>query len=243
MLCLRARCCCVTRSRLTEERALSSRQLMLVHSKMLRWLARPLLPKGWTAGGFKTSGAVEAQRASLQTLGNGLSVLGIFSFLCKSVSSATLYFARDLFSTSGNFEAIMFLATTLTVQAIPSAMTLLLLSRFHFSGRGKSGGTLMKSLLPQGHAMVALSSDSSDAAARSSEELASENTRLKAELKESSEQTRRLREEMERVKAGHLQHQADISRLQMESSEQARRLQEENQRLRAAVASLQLQQA
>ena len=77
----RARCCCVTRSRLTEERALSSRQLMLVHSKMLRWLARPLLPKGWTAGGFKTSGDLEAQRVSLQTLGNRLAGLGIFSFL------------------------------------------------------------------------------------------------------------------------------------------------------------------
>jgi hypothetical protein len=233
----------VTRSRLTEERALSSRQLMLVHSKTLRWLARPLLPKGWTAGGFKTSGAVEAQRASLQALGNGLSALGIFSFLCKSVSSATLFFARDLFSTSGNFEAIVFLATTLAVQAIPSAMTLLLLSRFHFSGGGESGGTLMKSLLPHGDAMVVLSSDSTDAAARSSEELASENTRLKAELKESSEQTRRLRQEMERLKADHLQHQSDVSRLQTESSEHARRLQDENQRLRAAVASLQLQRA
>ena len=182
MLCLRARCCCVTRSRLTEERALSSRQLMLVHSKMLRWLARPLLPKGWTAGGFKTSGAVEAQRASLQTLGNGLSVLGIFSFLCKSVSSATLYFARDLFSTSGNFEAIMFLATTLTVQAIPSAMTLLLLSRFHFSDGGDSRGTLMQSLLSREDVSLALSSDSAAAAASSQQaQLASDNARLQEE--------------------------------------------------------------
>ena len=111
---------------------------MLVHSKMLQWLARPLLPKGWTAGGFKTSGDVEAQRVSLQTLGNRLAGLGIFSFLCKCVSSATSYFARDVFApASGHFKAIMFLATTLTVQAIPSAMTLLLLSRFHFSGGAK----------------------------------------------------------------------------------------------------------
>ena len=100
----------------------------------------------------------------------------------------------------------------------------------------------MKSLLPHGDAMVALSSDSSDTAT-SSEQLASENTRLKAELKESSEQTRRLREEIERLKAGHSQHQSDISRLQMESLERARRLQEENQHLRAAVTSLQLQHA
>ena len=139
----------MTRSRLTEERALSSRQLMLVHSKMLRWLARPLLPKGWTAGGFKTSGDVEAQRVSLETLGNRLAGLGIFSFLCKCVSSATSYFARDIATASGNFEAIMFLATTLTVQAIPSVVTLMLLSRFHFSGGGGGGsnGTIMQSLL------------------------------------------------------------------------------------------------
>jgi hypothetical protein len=152
---MRVRCCCVTRSRLTEERALSSRQLMLVHSKMLRWLARPLLPKGWTAGGFKTSGDAEAQRVSLQTLGNRLAGLGIFSFLCKCVSSATLYFARDIATASGNFEAITFLATTLTVQAIPSVVTLMLLSRFHFSGGGGgSNGTIMQSLLEEENARL-----------------------------------------------------------------------------------------
>jgi hypothetical protein len=52
----------------------------------------------------------------------------------RVVSSATSYFARDMFApASGNFEAIMFLATTLIVQAIPSAMTLLLLSRLNRS--------------------------------------------------------------------------------------------------------------
>ncbi len=216
MLCLRARCCCVTRSRLTEERALSSRQLMLVHSKMLRWFARPLLPKGWTAGGFKTSGDVEAQRMSLQTLGNRLAGLGIFSFLCKCVSSATSYFARDLFApASGSFEAIMFLATTLTVQAIPSAMTLLLLSRFHFSGGGESRGTLMQSLLSREDVSLALPSDSSAAAASSQQEqLASDNARLQ--------------EENARLKAGDLQKASDNARLQ-----------EENARLRAQVAALQ----
>jgi hypothetical protein len=91
---------------------------MLVHSKLLRWLARPLLRKGWTAGGFKTSGDAEAQRASLQALGR-LAGLGIFSFLCKCVSSATSYFVRDaLGPASGNFEAVMFLVTNLMVQAV-----------------------------------------------------------------------------------------------------------------------------
>jgi uncharacterized small protein (DUF1192 family) len=214
VLCLRARCCRVTRSRLTEERALSSRQLMLVHSKMLRWLARPLLPKGWTAGGFKTSGDVEAQRVSLQALGNRLAGLGIFSFLCKCVSSATSYFARDVFApASVNFEAIMFLATTLTVQAIPSAMTLLLLSRFHFSGDGERKGTLMQSLLPRED--VSLQSDSAATAASNHQsQLASDNARLQ--------------EEIARLKAGEAQKASDNARLQ-----------EENARLKAQMPTLQ----
>jgi hypothetical protein len=199
----------VTRSRLTEERALSSRQLMLVHSKMLRWLARPLLPKEWTAGGFKTSGDAEAQRVSLQTLGNRLAGLGIFSFLCKCMSSATSYFAPA----SGNFEAIMFLITTLTVQAIPSAMTLLLLSRFHFGGGGKSRGTLMQSLLSREDVSLALSSDSAAATASSQQaQLASD--------------VAWLRDEIVRLKAGDAQKAHDIARLQ-----------EENARLRAGVAT------
>ncbi len=74
---------------LTEERALSRRQLMLVHSPLLRWLARPLFLKGWTAGSFKTSGEVDAQRVALQTLGTRLAVLSITSSLCKSASAAT----------------------------------------------------------------------------------------------------------------------------------------------------------
>jgi uncharacterized small protein (DUF1192 family) len=206
----------MTRSRLTEEQALSSRQLMLVHSKILRWLARPLLPKGWTAGGFKTSGDAEAQRVSLQTLGNRLAGLGIFSFLCKCVSSATSYFARDLFApVSGNFEAILFLATTLTVQAIPSAMTLLLLSRFHFSGCGERKGTLMQSLLSREDVSVALSSDYAAAAASSQQaQLASDNARLQ--------------DEIARLKAGEAQKASDVARLQ-----------EENARLRAQMTASQ----
>jgi hypothetical protein len=45
-------------------------------------------------------GIVEAQRVSLQTLGSHLAGLGVFSFLCKCVSSATSYFARDIATTS-----------------------------------------------------------------------------------------------------------------------------------------------
>jgi len=131
---------CLTRSRLTEERALSRRQLMLVHAPFLRWLARPLLPKGWTASGFKTSGEVDAQRVALQTLGTRLAVLSIISFLCKSASVAASYLARDQIATSAQLESVIFLATTFAVQAVPSAVTLLLLSRFHFSRGGGGGG-------------------------------------------------------------------------------------------------------
>ncbi len=183
---------------------LSSRQLMLVHSKTLRWLARPLLPEGWTASALKTSGDVEAHRASVQTLGNQLAGLGVFSFLCKCVSSATSYFSRDLFESSGNVEAIEYLITTLMVQAIPSAMTLLFLGRFHSSNSSASRGTLMQSLLTRDDVSVAVPSDS---AARDSgqshhaSQLASDNTRLQAELKASLEQIRLLQEEVALLKA------------------------------------------
>ena len=77
----------------------------------------------------------------------------------------------------------MFLATTLTVQAIPSAMTLLLLSRFYFSGGGERKGTLMQSLLPREDVSLALPSDSAAAAASSREaQLASDNARLQEEI-------------------------------------------------------------
>jgi hypothetical protein len=196
---------------------------MLVHSKILRWLARPLLPKGWTAGGFKTSGDIEAQRVSLQTLGNRLAGLGIFSFLCKCVSSATSYFARDVFaSASGNFEAIIFLATTLTVQAIPSAMTLLLLSRFHFSGSGGSNGTLMQSLLSRDDVSLALSSESAAAAASSQQaQHAPAVARLQEEIAKKASENARLQEE-------NVQKASDNIRLQ-----------EENARLRAQLAASQ----
>jgi hypothetical protein len=107
---------CLTRSRLTEERALSRRQLMLVHAPFLRWLARPLLPKGWTASGFKTSGEVDAQRVALRTLGTRLAVVSIISFLCKSASVAASYFARDQIAASAQLESVIFLATTFAVQ-------------------------------------------------------------------------------------------------------------------------------
>jgi hypothetical protein len=53
----------------------------LVHSALLRWLARPLLPKGWAAGSFQTAGHMEAQRVALQKLGTRLAALSTASFL------------------------------------------------------------------------------------------------------------------------------------------------------------------
>ena len=191
---------CLTRSRLTEERALSRRQLMLVHAPFLRWLARPLLPKGWTASGFKTSGEVDAQRVALRTLGTRLAVVSIISFLCKSASVAASYFARDQIAASAQLESVIFLATTFAVQAVPSAVTLLLLSRFHFSSGGGGGGALMQSLLTREGVSVQVSSDSAAADARRGQqatELAAEVSRLQAEAqqqKAKAEQASRLQE-------------------------------------------------
>ena len=117
---------------------------MLVHSVFLRWLARPLLPKGWAAGSFQTVGQVEAQRVALQKLGTRLAALSIASFLCKCASSAAAYFGRGRTEQS---ESVVYLVTVLTVQAVPCSLTLLLLHRYHFGGGGSSHGSIMQSLL------------------------------------------------------------------------------------------------
>jgi hypothetical protein len=206
---------CLTRSRLTEERALSRRQLMLVHAPFLRWLARPLLPKGWTASGFKTSGEVDAQRVALRTLGTRLAVVSIISFLCKSASVAASYFARDQIAASAQLESVIFLATTFAVQAVPSAVTLLLLSRFHFSGGG-GGGALMQSLLTREGVPVQVSSDSAAADARRGQqatELAAEVSRLQAEAQQQKAQ---LQQSNQALQQANLRSQEEIAQLRLQ---------------------------
>jgi hypothetical protein len=230
-LCLDAAMCPVylTRSRLTEERALSRRQLMLVHSPFLRWLARPLLPKGWTASGFKTAGEVDVQRVELRTLGTRLAVVSILSFLCKSASVAASYFARDAIANSAQLESVIFLATALAVQAVPSAMTLLLLGRFHFS-RGSDGsdgsGALMQSLLTRDGVSVAMASDSEAAAARQGQQArdhAAEVSRLQAEVQQ-------LRAKGEQLEQSHRKVQETNQKLEQSH----RKVQETNQMLEQA---------
>jgi hypothetical protein len=180
---------------------------MLVHSPFLRWLARPLLPKGWTASGFKTAGEVDAQRVALRILGTRLAVVSILSFLFKSASVAVSYFARDVIADSAQLESIIFLATALAVQAVPSAVTLLLLGRFHFSrgSDGSSSGALMQSLLTRDGVSVAVASDSEASAARQGQqatELAAEVSRLQAEnahLRAKAEQASRLEQSHQRL--------------------------------------------
>ena len=150
----------MTRGRLTDERALSKPQLMLVHSNVLRRLARPLLPDGWSAGSFQTAGEVDTQRRALETLGARLAGLSIASFLCKCISSATVYFAGRQVEQSAS---VVFLVTVLSVQAVPSVVTLLLLDRFHFGGGG--GGSLMQSLLTRDGTAGAGASECGDRAA------------------------------------------------------------------------------
>jgi len=193
---------CLMRSRLTEERVLSPLQLMMVHSKILRCLARPLLPKGWTAGSFKTSGEVNEQRVALRTLGGRLAAVSILSFLCKSASVAISYLARDSIEKSQQLESIIFLVTTLAVQAVPSTLTLLLLHRFYFSRSSGGRGTFMQSLLTHEGVPVAGSSDSPIAAAQrdhfATEHLADENARLHAEVRRLQAENSQLRLDMAR---------------------------------------------
>ena len=207
---------------------------MLVQSPFLRWLARPMLPKGWTASSFKTAGEVDAQRVALQTLGTRLALVGILSFLCKSASVATSYFARDQIAGSAQLESIIFLATTLAVQAVPSAVTLLLLIRLHFSRSSQSRGALMQSLLTREGVSVAVSVESSSATAARSE-LAAEITRLQAEvqhLRAKAEQASRQQEEIAQLRAQMTKMQRSNQKVEQANE----RSQEENMQLRLDVA-------
>ncbi len=89
---------------------------------------------------------------ALQTLGTRLAALSIASFLCKCVSTATAYFGRGQLEQS---ESIRYLVTVLSVQAVPSCVTLLLLQRYHFGSSSGSSGTLMHSLLTHDGAATA----------------------------------------------------------------------------------------
>ena len=240
---------CLTRSRLTEERTLSRRQLMMVHSPFMRWLARPLLPKGWTASGFKTAGEVDVQRVALRTLGTRLAVVSILSFMCKSASVAASYFARHVIADSAQLESIIFLATTLAVQAVPSAMMLLLLGRFHFSRGSDSRGALMQTLLTREGVSVAVAYDSEVAAARQGQqatEHAAEVFRLQAEvqqLRAKAEQACRLQEEnaQQRAQMATLQQSHQKVQEANQKLEQSNlKLEQANQRSQDEVAQLRL---
>jgi len=119
---------------------------------------------------------VDAQRQALQALGTRLAVLSIVSFLCKSASAATSYFAQQQLDAFDGAQSIIFLVTVLSVQGLPSLITLLLLYRFHF-GRGSSGqASLMQSLLTHQGTLTVAHSDC-DAAAASQDLQAAERAR------------------------------------------------------------------
>jgi hypothetical protein len=172
------------------------------------------------------------QRVALQTLGTRLAVVSIVSFLCKGVSVAISYFGRHLIADSAQLGSIMFLATTLAVQAVPSAVTLLLLNRFLFSQRSEGSGVTMQSLLTHASVSVSVSSDSAAAAARQSgqaPDLAAENAMLRAEIMQlNAEQASRLHEETEKLRA-------QVSKLQLSSQKS----QEENAQQKAEMANMQ----
>ncbi len=100
-------------------------------------------------------------------------------------------------------------------------MTLLLLSRFHFSGGGKSRSTLMQSLMSREDVSLALSSDFAATAASRKQvqhppdvaRLQKESARLKAQK---ASDNARLQDENARLKAGEAQKASDNARLQEE---------------------------
>ncbi len=187
---------------LTEERSLSRIQLMLVHSHILRSLARPLLPKHWKAGNFKTQGEMDVRRVALQTLGTRLTVLSVFSFACKSASVAAAYFAKTDFAESAQLEPVVFLATIIAVQVVPSFCTLLLLGKFALNMSNTGSSALMQSLISVEGSSIALPDRVS---------LSHQSTDREAEIL-------RLRAENAQLQSQNLQQQEELEALRMDMS-------------------------
>jgi hypothetical protein len=136
----------------------------------------------------------------------------------ERVSGHVLQFTRDD-TNHPELQSILFLLTTLAVQAVPSAVTLLLLWR-HFLDRVSDGsGSLMQSLLTHGvqspddqlHSKVVAARQGKNATELAAEvsELRNENAGLRAK----AEQVSLLQEEIAQLKAKSLEENAQLKAL------------------------------
>ena len=96
------------------------------------------IPPSWQPSQYQTTGDLELWRGSLRQLGTELAVISVCSFACKAVLVSLSYFDK-LQEGSSLYLSL----STLLVEALPTLITIVLLTRYHgrsaFAARGAVG--------------------------------------------------------------------------------------------------------
>jgi len=127
---------------------------MLISNSFLRWMLRPcaatlaaaarcrvssetfrFMPPSWRPSPFQTCGQLEQWRTSLLSLGIKLAAVSICSFACKALLVA-LQFCRVL----RDGGSVDFSLSTILVEALPSLLTIMLLTRYHTASATLASG-------------------------------------------------------------------------------------------------------
>ncbi len=125
---------------------LTKMQRILISNKWLRWLMSPFvhacatpmlpaehltrhirfIPPSWQPLAYQTMGELELWRSSLRALGSELAVISVCSFACKPVLVSLSYFGI-----LPDGSSLYLSLSTLLVEALPTLLTIVLLTRYH----------------------------------------------------------------------------------------------------------------
>ncbi len=101
------------------------------------------IPPSWRPSPYNTSGDLEQWRTSLRALGIKLAVVSV----CCFASKAALV-ALQFFNVVSDGSSLYLSLSTLIVEALPSMLTIILLTRYHSGSLGAArGSTLSMTLL------------------------------------------------------------------------------------------------
>ncbi len=96
------------------------------------------IPPSWRPSPYKTQGDLEQWRTCLRALGIKLAVISVCSFASKAV-----LVALQLFGVVSDGGSLYLSMSTLLVEALPSILTIVLLTRYHRGSLGASSGSAL----------------------------------------------------------------------------------------------------
>ena len=114
---------------LTQKPDMSAFQRLVLGSKVLWWLLKPFIQKGWTPDEARTSDELKAWRQVLRRLGLKLAVTSITSFVLKAV----LELIAQLGVFNNGDDSLNFALTTICAEGVPSLLSLIFLLQYHLA--------------------------------------------------------------------------------------------------------------